>query len=360
MNPRLQIWNRIWQRVGEVKKSCLVAAVLCGLLAVPLWLNIVSTPPRIMVLHSYATDYLWTNLLNQSLQDRYKQSGARVKIRYFYMDTHNPNYARNADLIAQRFLETVEQFGPQVIIAMDDAAQLIISQHYLNHPRVAVVFAGVNHSAAKYGYSGSNNVTGVLEHRPLAAIKEVLIQLHRLDQPYAQTQPAPKVLFLTENSTSGRNHAALLAQQNWRGIDYRGAKRVDSYAKWQQFIRAQSAHYDYLLVATYRQLRDAHGANVDPSEVAAWTQLHSRSRGILGMSVLNAQDGILLSVGVSPYEQGATALNMAFRILRGTDPKTIPVHTPKSYLLALSENAFFNPEVAHPYKTALQQKRAAQ
>lgn len=332
----------------KIKAGHVVAAAVCVLLAGSLAISIANETPRIMVLHSYSTNYVWTNLMNQSLKGTFKKSKVDVQIRYFYMNTRDVNYRENAPLIERNFIDTVQRFDPQVIVAVDDAAQRIISAHYLNHPGIDVVFAGVNYSVEDYGYADADNVTGIFEHKPIAPIKRVVNELNDLQA----MRDAPSILFLADDSTSSHKNAAFLEQQDWGNIDYRGAHHIPNYDDWRQFIITQSGQYDYLLVSGYRQLLDPNGDRVDSEEVATWTQSNSRA-ALIGMNVFNSEDGILLSVGVSPHEQGDRALKMALRLVGGDSPGDIPYAYPQRYILALSENALFNPEVQQGYKLAL-------
>lgn len=331
-----------------VKKTFLVATAICGVLLGALIISISSKTPRIMVLHSYATDYVWTNLINQSLRSTFKKSKFDVQIRYFYMDTRSLDYRNEAELIEQSLVETVREFGPQVIIAVDDAAQNITSKNYLNHSDIDIVFAGVNYSVEKYGYADANNVTGIFEHKPIPYIKKVVDELNRLQG----REQSSSIIFLADDSTSSHNNARFLATQDWGNIKYEGAIHAADYAEWQQFILEESGKYDYILVSGYRQLQDGNANRVDSEEVASWTQANSRC-GVIGMNIFNSEDGILLSVGVSPYEQGAVALKTALRIIRGDSPDEIPYRYPERYILALSEEALFSQEVKQDYKKAL-------
>lgn len=355
-----------------LKKTHLAAAAVCCLLIGSLVISVANETPRIMVLHSYSTGYVWTNLVNQSLKSAYAKSKFDVQIRYFYMNTRDLAYRDNADAIEQNFVDTVQAFNPRVIIAVDDAAQRIISRHYLNHPDIDIVFAGVNYSVEDYDYADAANITGIFEHKPVAALKKIIHELDRLqreDELTAATaaaeaatetveSSASSILFFADDSTSSRNNAAFLAQQNWGAIDYRGARHVKHFADWQRFIIDESSNYDYLLVSGYRQLLDAAGARIDSEQVATWTQVNSRA-ALIGMNVFNSEDGVLLSVGVSPHEQGALAYRMALDIIRGDAPADMPYREPARYIIALSENALFDPQVKQAYKTALQERAAA-
>ncbi len=321
---------------------------VCGLLIGSLVISATSEASRILVLHSYATDYVWTNLTNQSLDSSFRESKFNVKIRYFYMNTRSLDYSKNAADIEQSLADIVSEFQPEVIIAMDDAAQKIISRRYLNHPDISIVFSGVNYSIEQYGYQNADNVTGIFEHKPVERIKKVLNEFNRLQE----IDSPPSVLFLADNSTSSHSNSQFLSTQDWGDINYRGAKYCATFGEWKRFITQSSGKYDYILVSGYRQLLDAAGERVDSAEIANWTQVNSRA-GVVGMNIFNSEDGILVSVGVSPYEQGARAFKMALQIIRGDSADEVPYAYPERYVIALSENAFYDSQVQQDYKLAL-------
>ncbi|MDD9812040.1 MAG: hypothetical protein OXU71_10065 [Gammaproteobacteria bacterium] len=337
------------------KKTHLAAAAVSCLLIGSLVISVANETPRIMVLHSYSTSYVWTNLVNQSLKSAYEKSKFDVQIRYFYMNTRDLEYRENAPAIEKNFVDTVRAFKPRVIIAVDDAAQRIISRHYLNHPDIDIVFAGVNYSVEDYDYAQADNITGIFEHKPVTALKKIIDQLDQFqeaDAAQTSARSASSIAFFADDSTSSHNNAAFLSKQDWGDIDYRGARHVDTFDAWQQLIIDESGDYDYILVSGYRQLLDRGGVRVDSERVANWTQVNSRA-ALIGMNVFNSEDGVLLSVGVSPHEQGALAYRMALGIIRGDAPADMPYREPQRYIIALSENALFDPEVKQAYKTAL-------
>jgi len=57
---------------------------------------------------------------------------------------------------------------PDVLIAVDDNAQKYAAKYFVNHPRIKIVFSGINGSVQPYGYDTANNVTGILERNPFA------------------------------------------------------------------------------------------------------------------------------------------------------------------------------------------------
>ena len=70
-----------------------------------------------------------------------------------------------------------------------------------------------------------------------------------------------------------------------------------------------------------------------------WTEANS-TVPVIGTNVFNTEDGAMLSVGVSPYEQGETMAEMARMIIeKHMAPKDIPIRTSHQYVVAFRKSA---------------------
>ena len=90
--------------------------------------------------------------------------GNRGTIRYHYMDTKrfpDPNSKEKAKISA---LNLIDRWGPDVIVTIDDDAQILVGTKFVDDPDVSIVYAGVNNDPARYGYFKANNVYGVKEN----------------------------------------------------------------------------------------------------------------------------------------------------------------------------------------------------
>ena len=98
------------------------------------------------------------------------------------------------------------------------------------------------------------------------------------------------------------------------------------------------------MVGGYRKLKRLPDSGpkeefVPPGEVMRWTEKNSPVP-VIGIDIFNTEDGAMMSVGVSPFEQGNTAANMARRILEdGVAPSKIPFATSQQYVVAFRRSA---------------------
>lgn len=270
--------------------------------------------PRVMILHSYHSDYAWTRDIDVGLR-RVTDGWTNYAVNWHYMDTkkHNdPRWLNRAGIIARR---AIDQVDPHVLIAVDDLAQELAAKYYVNHPHIQIVFAGVNGEIAPYGYVGAKNVTGIYERKQLAAVQEAILAL---ESKKTDAKLHPRVLYLLDPSPSMQKDRSFVDQFDWQPLLYTGSLVANDFEHWQQIVlKLADRNIDYLLIANYRKLPHSSSDTslAKPQEVMEWTEMHSPIP-VIGVNVFNVEDGGMLSVGVSPYEQGEVAAKMAQRILR--------------------------------------------
>lgn len=307
------------------------------------WFNL--TRPRVLILHSYETEYVWVHDINIALK-RVFEKHSWIDVRYHHMDTKklsSEDHLRRAGIAARK---AIEDNRPDVVIAFDDNAQKLAVMYFNDHPTIKIVFAGLNGSIEPYGYHKAKNVTGILERKPAAAIQEVLAILSNDPHNRIGREGKPvRALFLGDKSSSVKHDGEHLASFKWDSMAYLGLKTVDTFEDWKKAVMSAEGQADVLLVGGYRRLRGANvGAKtrrvyVKPEEVMAWTEANAPIP-VIGMNVFNTEDGAMLSVGVSPFEQADVAASMALRIIeKGEKPNAIPVQTSRLYVISLREEA---------------------
>lgn len=304
--------------------------------------------PRIMIIHSYNNDYSWVNEINVGVNRFYDQH-PDVTLRWHYMDLKNHNdedFKRTAATIAN---STIERWQPDVIILFDDIAQKLVGTKYLNNPDVKIVFGGVNGNASDYQYDSANNVTGILERKPLQAAEETMVMLWRASG--GNPQKKPRALLIGDKSYSFTVGLSTYEppEYHWKQIDWRKPVSVDTYAEWKERVLQAHTSADVLLVSDYRQLRVQDGSKefVKPAEVMAWTEANSKIP-VLGLAAIITEEGGAMSIATSGYEQGRVAAEMSYAITSGKAPKEIPVKQTEQYLIGLRKSALERRKIDPP------------
>ncbi|CAK0767007.1 ABC-type uncharacterized transport system, periplasmic component [Gammaproteobacteria bacterium] len=202
--------------------------------------------PRLLILQSYHRDYAWTRDVDTGIR-RILDDKRHYATRWFYMDTKRhpwPDYRKNVGQAARRL---IEQWQPDVVLAVDDDAQEYVMKYYVDDPHIRIVFAGVNGEVTPYGYDRANNVTGILERKELQAVKEALslVTVRRRAgsasgttrvEPVVQ-RDRPKTVRGGETPRSGAD-VRTSSCSSW---DYRWLR---SFSRWQNMIQGVTESCD--------------------------------------------------------------------------------------------------------------------
>lgn len=312
-------------------QNFMIGLFLAGSLALLIWFNV--SRPTILVLHSYATDYSWVRDVNLGI-NRVLKSKSLYGVRWYYMDTKRhpePEYKRTAGTAARAVIEKMQ---PNVIIAIDDDAQQFAAKEFINHPKINVIFSGVNNEASDYGYDKAKNVTGLLERLPLPAIREALQMsdsLRLLGRPV-------RLAFLGDTSGTVKGDEHQVKQFDWAPLQLIDSKLVPTFPEWQAALHGLSGKADVILVTNYRGLKrsDTDKALVPAKEVVAWTEAHAKIP-VLSGNGFYTEDGGMLAIGTSPYQQGEAAAAMALQIIvDGKKPNEIPIRRSNQFIVTMS------------------------
>lgn len=289
------------------------------------------TQPRVLILHSYELDYSWVKYVNEGLMRTLKDR-QDFSLYWQYMNTKvNPeeSYKIKAGVMATTM---IDQIKPQVIIAVDDNAQKFVGKYYINRKGISIVFCGVNGNMSDYGYDQANNVAGVHERVPVAAIHDSLRFL--FDE--ARVKRGLRIGYLGDQSLPVKLDWDVIAAFDWAPHRLIPPIMVNTYASWQKALLELQDRADVILVSNYRQLKG--GPNeptlIPPDVVIDWSRKNSKSL-ILGLNGFIVEDGGDIAIAASPIEQGQKAAEIALKILAGVDPKTIPVGSTENFLVSL-------------------------
>lgn len=303
----------------------LVTLILIG------WYNL--TKPSILILHSYDKDYSWVRDINTGL-NRVLKNKYLYQVRWYYMDTkRHPDvkYKTSAGISAR---DLIKQTRPDVVIAMDDDAQKYVAQYFANDPKIKIVFGGVNKEVSEYGYDKAKNVTGIMERLPLTALSETLQSARSLQQ----LKHPVRIAYLGDASETVYGDANQIKQFNWAPHQLREVRNVKTWGEWQANVSELSDKADVLLLTNYRGLqRSTSDPTLVPAkEVVSWTEKNSRIP-VIGGNGFFTEDGGMLAIGTSPFEQGEVAARRALQIvMQKIDVKTLPMVASQEFIVTMS------------------------
>lgn len=286
--------------------------------------------PRVLVLHSYATDFSWVTDIDKAIARVLEKKP--YSIRYHYMDTkRHPDAAfkQKAGLTARNMIAS---WKPNVIIAVDDNAHQFVCKYFINDPNINIVFTGLNGTPEQYGYDKAANVTGVLERIPYSALKEVFLQVIKTENR--------SIIHISDSSETSQYIHDELVSFDWAPLKLVDSIQIDTFEEWKQTLGEISDKADFLLVTHYHTIvrSDKDQTVVPPREIMNWTMQNTKMPTI-GCWGFNVEDGGMMAVGVSPFEQGELAAQMAVDIIdNGKSPGEIPVKLNQLYVMYLRES----------------------
>lgn len=317
-------------------------------------INEVRQKPRIFILHSYGEDYTWTQEVTEGI-NRVLRSKP-YSIQWHYMDTkRHPSEAfkRRATKTAQ---EVIEQWQPNVVIAIADNAQQAM-EPYINHPDISIVFAGVIEDPSVYGYDETAlNVAGIQEHWPMTVIKD---SLNTVFDNQGNNRPLLNLIHIGDDSTTGTLiEDEILAFEWGRNLSISSIS-VSTMSQWEDAILLANSEADVVIFSLYHTLRrhddiqpDGSGETIPPDEVMAWTMENLKKPGVGGWGFYVEQGG-MMAIGVSAYEQGEESARLASVIIDDNVlPSMLPYQQSKQFLIHLREPLLkkYNVEVPRIYE----------
>ncbi|MBF0445226.1 MAG: hypothetical protein HQL68_06525 [Magnetococcales bacterium] len=308
--------------------------------------------PRVLVLQSYDLEYAWTRDVNESIIKGFL--GKPYDVQYHFMDTKTHFDPEFKYIAGSRARKRINNWKPDVLIAVDDNAQSLVAVCYMDpkkvdidelrsaknpavraifgqchkdHPDLKIVFVGIGAEPEDYGYKGQNSVTGILERMDLPALLETINLIARVQKKSKMVVVAP-----IDDSTSGiYNLDGLKKLENDAapfGITIH-PQQIKTFDQWKKMVEDANKNADLLLISNYHTIKcDANtkSARVSPHDLITWTEAHSSLPG-LGAWGFYVADGGMLSVAVSPFEQGEVAARLASKILEGATPSSLAVET---------------------------------
>lgn len=296
---------------------------------------------RVLVVHSYNTDYAWVEQIDDGI-DRVFGARPDVLSLTHYMDLKNHTdeaFRRTAASLAHR---VVDEWQPDVLVLIDDVAQTLVGQDYADpqddHAPIDIVFGGVNGTPQAY-YPDIRNVAGILERKPLAAIKDTLTALIRAHAPGTDLAArAPRIQYIGDRSASITAELPFYETIDWSPLVWRDPVQVDTFEDWKAAVRRAGEEADLILLTNYQQIRDgAGGPFLRPAaQVMQWTERNA-TVPVLGVGWSNSSDGAALTVSVSPVEQGEVAAGLALSILDGAAPADLGFVAPRQFMVHVCE-----------------------
>ena len=315
---------------------------------------------RVLVIHSYNTDFAWVNQVNRGIKDKMMQISEQtryVTIRYQYMDLRNH---RSCDFYRTAINDAnlvIKNWQPQVIIIVDDIGQTLVGSSYLKfaegvdagdlYARLAksitdrdcpgrfdtgkesqeffnlrpislpmqpyIVFAGVNGDVDQYGYYQAENVAGVFEWKNMDSIRQTLEDVYQASPDNLKPKA---VQILSDRSTTAESEkwffSKLLKTSFNVPLVWKPVKAAENFDEWKSYVAEANQEGAMILTANYAQVRQtASPESPFVSKIIQWTEENALYPVVGASTNFVVTDGGMLTLAVPGNEQGEVALQLA-------------------------------------------------
>ena len=277
---------------------------------------------KVLYVMSYHSPWRWTDGQLDGFKEALK--GVDVQYRSFQLDTKRHNAPQWKEKKGREARNLIESWKPDLVYTSDDDAQTYVTQYYANR-NTPFVFSGVNKDPKEYGFDGSRNITGVVEHEhfteSVRLIKSIVPEIRRIAVVFDDASMWPAVMRRMKAQAPRLDGVAFVA---WDVIE--------TFAEYKQKIKEYHQTADAVGLIGIFNFKDEHGANVPYQEVLRWTAENSRLPDF-SFWADRVHYGTLCAVNVSEYEQGLAAGRIARSILaEGRRPSDFPIKpTVKGY-----------------------------
>ena len=275
---------------------------------------------RILVLHSYHPEYAWTRDITLGWK-RQVDVGNKGTIRYHYMDTKrfpDPESKKKAAISA---LNLIQRWRPNIIVTIDDDAQILVGTKFVDDPSVSIVYAGVNNDPAKYGYFKANNVYGVKENLVLTPFREALDQHQRIKG----SDDSVRIAHISDWSSFSRSVSESVRSFNWGKHKLSFSLECQTFDEWKQALLRANDEADVVFITNYHTLLPVSRLQVDAEkkvrtvsgpDVIRWA-VDNVEKPMFGAWGFLVEDGGMMSLSVSPFEQGEKAAELTNALIDG-------------------------------------------
>lgn len=271
---------------------------------------------KILYIMSYHSPWEWTDGQLNGFKAAFKD--IEVEYKSIQMDTKNHSSEEWKQQVVQEAKALIESWQPDLVYTSDDDVQKYIAKDYVNTD-IPFVFSAVNADPAEYGFTGSKNVTGVIEHQHFVESVRLLKQM---------VPEVKEIAVVVDDSPFWNGVTQTMREEESQlpeGVKIVRWDVIQTYAEYQQKVEEYQTTVDAIALIGVFNFKDEQGENVPFQEVLKWTTENSRLPDFSFWED-RISHGTLASVTVSSYEQGLAAGEIARGILvEGKSPASFPM-----------------------------------
>jgi ABC-type uncharacterized transport system substrate-binding protein len=260
-------------------------------------------PLKVFHVMSYHSPWRWTDGQLQGFKDGL---AVPMDLQVFQLDAKKFSTQQQKESKGREARALIDQWKPDLLYTSDDEAQEFVAAHYVG-TKLPVVFSGVNKTPKTYGFEGSPNVAGVLEHEhSVESVKLLQALVPEARRFVAVFDDAP--LWPSVQARMKERIGAL------PGVEFLAWDTLTTFDDYKRKVQEYQTTADAIALIGVFNFKDGQGRNVPYQEVLKWTAENSRLPD-LGFWVDRVHHGTLAAVTVSEREQGLAAGRIARGIL---------------------------------------------
>lgn len=259
---------------------------------------------KILHVMSYHSPWKWTDDQLAGFKEALKDVDVEYKV--FQLDTKRNSSKEWKEVVGLQARELIESWKPDLVYTNDDNAQEYVARYYVNSD-TPFVFSGVNADPDEYGFNGSTNITGVLEHEHFVESVELL----KMGVPGIK-----KIAIVLDEGPTWPGVIQRMKEKlnELEGIEIVSWDVIHSFDEYKQKIKSYQGNVDAIGLLGIFTFKDDDGQNVPYTEVLKWTANNSQLPDFSFWKD-RISYGTLCTVTVSGYEQGLAAGKIAHGIL---------------------------------------------
>lgn len=281
---------------------------------------------KILHIMSYHSPWRWTDRQFEGFQEAFK--GVKASYQVFQMDTKRNSSQDQKERKGKEARELITNWKPDLVYTSDDDAQEYVVKNFVG-TSLPFVFSGVGNDPAVYGFAGSSNVTGVLEH-------EHFVQSVSLVRRLVPNARRIALIFDDAKMWEPVKARIALAMAKLPDMKIVAVDTVPTFADYKRKLAQYQQTADMVGTIGIFNLKDEQGKNVAYQEVQKWTVDNSRLPDF-AFWIDRVHFGTLCAVTVSEREQGRAAGRLARAILvDGKAPSSLAMEPTKKGVPAVS------------------------
>jgi len=271
---------------------------------------------KILHIMSYHLPWQWTSDQLRGFKDALK--GLDVEYKIYQMDTKRNSSDEWKQKAGQEARDLIQTWKPDLVYTNDDNAQEFVTRHFINQ-ELPFVFSAVNADPEVYGFIGSTNITGVLEHEHFVETVELLRDI---------VPDIKRIAVIVDDDPTWIGVMQRMEEKDEMylpEIEFFSWDIIKTFEEYKKKIVEYQTKADAIALLGIHTFKDEYGHNVAWQDVLIWTAENSMLPDFSFWED-RVNYGTLCAVYVSAYDQGLAAGHIARGILEeGRSPASYPM-----------------------------------